>query len=88
MVAHTNGAQREGLAALMSPLVAALQHVLSQQQPQPQQNGGASANGGSGAREDKENEVPGGVDIALALPIVDRMAILFRRACMSCAVPI
>ena len=35
---------------------------------------------GSSVPEDKENAGPGGVDIALALPIVDRMAILFRQA--------
>ncbi len=78
VVAHSNGAQREGLAALMQPLVAALQQQLA---AAPQQSHAAP----NGHAEDKENAAPPAADIAAALPIVDRMTILFRCAAAAAA---
>lgn len=76
-MSHTNGAQRAGLAALMSPLAAALQHALQQQQQHAFANGGPATIGpGAGG---KENTPPAqGGDVAAALPIVERMSVLFR----------
>lgn len=75
--------RKAGLAALMSPLVYALQQLLQQQPSRPNSatiNGGgaAASNGISEQQHQQQQEQNPHMD--LALPLIDRLTILFRCA--------